>query len=542
MNGVRIVASIILAAVVLCAGPANAVELRESLKGFGRKVTTKSKDAQTWFDQGFTLYFSYHQDAAIPSFAKAYELDTTCTMALWGMALTAGPHINNPAMDSTQAKLAYESVTKAAARTAHLTDVEKDLIEALKHRYAWPQPADQMPLNAAYANAMREVWKKYPADVDVGVFFADAMMNLRPWDLWTAEGEMQPGTEEIVSTLERCLAMDPRHPGACHFYIHTMEASPAPEKALPAADSLRHRIPGAGHLVHMPSHIDVRLGRYEEVILANQRAIEADKPYVENVDFFTVYRVHNWHFLAYGAMFEGRRQLAMDASRSAVAQMNMDMVRAYPDFLDAFLAVPYHVMVRFGLWDDVLKEAAPPEDMLAAMAFWHYARTVAYAATGRVAEGDAEFAKLKTACEQIPESRLLGNNAVNVIVEIGLALAEGELEYRRGNYEKAFALLRTAVEKDEKLKYDEPWGWMMPAAHALGALLLEQGHFEEAEQVYLADLERHPENGWALLGLKECQTKTGRTALASDTEKRFSKSWERSDIKIKASCFCSKGI
>ena len=230
-------------------------ELRKELSGFGRKVTCASEEAQAWFDQGFTLYFSYHQDAAIPSFNKAYELDPTCTMALWGTAITAGPHINNPAMDSVSARLAYETIQIATHSTEHLTAVEKDLIDALTHRYSWPQPKDQMVNNLAYANAMREVWKKHPKDVDVGVLFADAMMNLRPWDLWTFEGVAQPGTDEIVATLKRCLEMDPRHPGAAHFFIHTMEASPTPEVALPAANMLRDRIPGAGHLVHMPSHI-----------------------------------------------------------------------------------------------------------------------------------------------------------------------------------------------------------------------------------------------------------------------------------------------
>lgn len=523
------------------AAPAQAEELRKELGGFGRKVTTASADAQAWFDQGFTLYFAYHQDAAIPSFEKALELDSTCTSALWGKALTAGPHINNPAMDSATAKLAYEAVTLAAQRTAHLTAVEKDLIEALTHRYSWPQPKDQMVNNLAYANAMREVWKKYPADVDVGVLFADAMMNLRPWDLWTYEGTAQPGTEEIVATLERCLEMDPRHPGAAHFLIHTMEASPRPETALNAANMLKDRIPGAGHLVHMPSHIYLRLGQYDEAIRANQLAIEASLPYAAQQNFFTIYRVHNYHFLSFAAMFEGRKQMAMDAARGAVAQMDINFVRAIPDFLDGFLTVPVHVMVRFGMWDEILSEPAPPEDMQVATCFWLYGRTMALSALGRVQEAEAEFTKFKGIFATVPATRMVGNNPASVVLEIGLALAEGELEYRKGNYDRAFELLRLAVAKDERLKYDEPWDWMTPPAHALGALLLEQNKLAEAEEVYLADLKRHPENGWALLGLKECQLKSGRAEEAKQTTARFEKSWERSDTKIKASCFCSRG-
>ncbi len=541
MKGVMYWALAVLAAATV---PTLAEELtlREDLSGFGRKVTCASPEAQAWFNQGFTLYFSYHQDAAIPSFSKAHELDSTCTMALWGTALTAGPHINNPAMDSASAKLAFDMVTKASQHTAHLSAVEKDLVQALTHRYSWPMPTDQMVNNLAYANAMREVWKKHPDDVDVGVLFADAMMNLRPWDLWTFERVAQPGTEEIVATLERCLEMNPRHPGACHFYIHTMEASPRPEAALPAANTLRTLIPGSGHLVHMPSHIDLRLGNYDEAIQANQRAIEASLPYAQQQNFFTIYRIHNYHFLAFAAMFEGRKQLAMDAARAAVAQLDMEFVRAVPDFLDGFLAVPMHVMVRFGMWNEVLSEPAPPEDMQTATAFWLYASTVALSALGRVDEATAEFEKFKYAAQVIPTTRQVGNNPALVVMEIGLAIAEGELEYRKGNYDRAFDLLRTAVAKDERLKYDEPWDWMMPPAHALGALLLEQKRYADAEAVYLADLERHKENGWALLGLKECQEKTGHAEEAKKTMARFEKSWERSDITIKASCFCSRGI
>lgn len=521
---------------------AEEITLREELSGFGRKVTCASSEAQAWFNQGFTLYFSYHQDAAIPSFNKAYELDPTCTMALWGTALTAGPHINNPAMDSASARMAYETIQLATHSTEHLTAVERDLVEALTHRYSWPQPADQMVNNLAYSNAMREVWKKYPDDVDVGVLFADAMMNLRPWDFWTFEGVAQPGTDEIVATLQRSLEMDPRHPGAAHFFIHTMEASPTPEVALPAANMLRDRIPGAGHLVHMPAHIDLRLGHYDEAIQANQRAIVASLPYAKEQNFFTIYRTHNYHFLCFAAMFEGRKQLALETGRGAIAQLDMAFVRMVPDFLDAFLGVPIHVMVRFGMWNEILTEPAPPEDMQTATVFWLYGRTVASSALGKVEEATAEFAKLQQACKVVPATRLVGNNPASVVLEIGLALAEGELEYRRGNFDHAFELLRVAVAKDERLKYDEPWDWMTPPAHALGALLLEQKKYGEAEEVYLADLKRHPENGWALLGLKECQMKTGRADLAIETEKRFQKSWERSDIAIKASCFCSQGI
>ena len=366
-------------------------------------------------------------------------------------------------------------------------------------------------------------------------------MNLRPWDLWTPDGRPQPETPEIMAILEKVIKVEPDHPGACHFYIHTMEASPYPEKALPAANALRDRIPGAGHLVHMPSHIDIRLGHYEDAITANARAILADSIWVPAGGFYTMYRAHNYHFLAYAAMFDGQKERSTDAARTMVGQIPFELVRMYPDFLDGFIAVPYHVMVRFGMWDELTGEPAPPEDFLLSTAFWHYARTVAFAALGRVDEGTMEYDALLAAYEKVPDSRLIGNNPGKAVLDIGVLMAEGELEYRKGNYEEAFDLLRQAVEKDDALRYDEPWGWMMPVRHSLGALLAEQGRYEEAEAVFEEDLRLHPGNGWALKGLSTCYHMTGRHELAMMTDKEFEKAWIRSDIELKAACFCSKG-
>jgi tetratricopeptide (TPR) repeat protein len=429
-------------------------------------------------------------------------------------------------------------VQRAASCTSSVSPLERDLIHALTRRYAWPQPEDRRALDIAYADAMREVWTKYPDDVDVGALFADALLNLRPWDLWTPQGEPRPETPEIVSTLERLLAMAPDHPGACHFYIHTMEASPEPGRALAAAESLSNRIPGAGHLVHMPSHIYVRLGRYDDVVKSNQRGIKADSAYVTRGGFYTLYRAHNFHFLAYGAMFEGRKELALKAGRDMVAQVPLELVRAYPDFIDGYIAVPIHVMVRFGMWEELLAEPQPPSDLLVTTAFWRYGRTVAAAALGRVKQAAAEFSAFQKAFEEVPESRLIGNNTARTVLQVGIPMAEGELEYRRGNTKRAFALLRTAVERDDSLRYDEPWGWMMPVRHSLGALLLEQGRVAEAEQVYRLDLRRHPGNGWALKGLAECLHRSGRHEEAAETEMRFREAWARSDIVIRSSCFC----
>jgi tetratricopeptide (TPR) repeat protein len=288
----------------------------------------------------------------------------------------------------------------------------------------------------------------------------------------------------------------------------------------------------------MPSHIDIRLGRYADAMRANQRAIEADRAWITQGGFYTMYRAHNFHFLAYAAMFDGQRQIAMRAAREMSEQIPLDVVRAYADLLDGFLAVPTHVMVRFGMWSELLAEPQPPADLVVTVAFWHYGRTVALAALGRVPEAEKEFAALKKACDAVPESRLIGNNTARTVLAVGLPMAEGELAYRRGDYERAFELLREAVRRDVALRYDEPWGWMMPVRHSLGALLVEQGRLEEAEAVYREDLDLHPGNGWALHGLSECLRRTGRAGAAAEVDGRFQSAWARADVTIEGSCFC----
>jgi tetratricopeptide (TPR) repeat protein len=521
---------------------AEAPELRKDLAVYHRTVSTQNKEAQKYFDQGLVLYFGFNHEAAILSFSYAGQLDPKLAMAWWGQAISAGPNINNPLMDDVAAKAAYDAARHALTLVDNASPVEQALIRAVAVRYAWPQPEDRVSLDVAYADAMRTVWKRFPKDTDVGALFADAVMNLRPWDLWTLDGKPQPETPEVMATLEAVMKMDRKHPLANHLYIHTMEASPMPEKAVPSANVLRDRVPGAGHLVHMPAHIDIRLGDYPAAMTANQKAIEIDRSWAAQGGFYTLYRAHNFHFLAYAAMFDGQREIAINAAREMVQQIPMEVVREYPDFLDGFMAVPTHVLVRFGMWEELLSEPAQPEDLVVTVAFWHYGRTVALAAMGNVEGAEKSMAEFRAACVAVPESRLIGNNTALTVLDVGLPMAEGELEYRKGNYDAAFELLRTAVARDVALKYDEPWGWMMPVSHSLGALLLEQGRAEEAEAVYRADLEIHPGNGWALLGLSECLEKTGRADEAAQVDKRFKTAWKRSDIAIQASCYCRKNF
>ena len=540
----KLVFLMIIAVLAACKNqdnPESIIPLYEGLSRYHRTVSTESKEAQAYFDQGLALYYGFNHEAAIRSFQQAIALDSNCVMAWWGQALSSGPNINNPEMDDNAKIAAWETIEKAREHFDRASPVEHGLISALTKRYAWPAPDDRRPLDMAYADAMRETFMAFPDDPDVATLYADALMNLRPWDLWTSDGIPQPGTEEIMATLEGVLEKHSEHPGACHFYIHTMEASPFPEKALPAANVLRNSMPGAGHLVHMPSHIDIRLGHYEDAIIANSKAIIADSIWIPAGGFYTMYRAHNYHFLAYAAMFDGQKELALEASDDLIDQVPLELVRAYPDFLDGFMAVPIHVKVRFGMWEDLISSPMPPEDLCLTMAFWHYGRTVAFAASGRVDEAASEYKALLEACDQVPDSRLIGNNPGKTVLDIGVLMAHGELEYRKGNYEHAFQLLRKAVQKDDELRYDEPWGWMMPIRHSLGALLLEQSFYEEAEEVFNADLLLHPNNGWALKGLASCYHISGQHEKAMLTEQLFSKSWSRSDIDLKAACFCSKG-
>jgi tetratricopeptide (TPR) repeat protein len=535
---------ILLTILVGCQAPERKhrlIPLYDDLSKYHRAVTTVSEEAQAYFDQGLALMYGFNHEAAIRSFQQAIALDSNCVMAWWGQAVSAGPNINNPYMDSTAKAMAWATIEQVRNRMNGASPVEQGLISAVAARYAWPPPDNRKSLDTAYAVAMEKVYKTFPGDPELAVYYADALMNLRPWDLWTPDGQAQPETPVIMEVLEKVMAEQPDHPGACHLYIHIMEASPYPEKALPAANVLRDRIPGAGHLVHMPSHIDIRLGHYQDAITANARAIIADSIWAPQGGFYTMYRAHNHHFLAYAAMFDGQRQKALEAAREMVDQIPFDLVRAYPDFLDGFIAVPYHVMVRFGMWDELITEPAPPEDFYLTMAFWHYARAVAFAALGRVNESSTSYDALANAYDSVPESRLIGNNPGKTVLDIGLLMAKGELEYRKGNYDEAFNLLRQAVVLDDALRYDEPWGWMMPVRHALGALLTEQEQYDEAVAVFLEDLRLHPGNGWALKGLSACYHKTGNHEEAKKTDHRFAEAWSRSDINLEVACFCSRG-
>jgi len=521
--------------------PASPETLVYDVGGIGRPVTTSSPAAQRWFDRGLGLAYGFNHEEAVRCFERAAELDPACAMAWWGRAWALGTNYNLPVMSDEASRAAWEAVQRARELAGAATPLEHDLIEALAERYAWPAPADRMPLERAYADAMRRVHAAHPADPDVAALLAEALMQLRPWRLWSPEGEPAPEVAEIRAVLEAGLARWPDHPMLCHLYIHAMEASPEVELAIPAAERLEDLTPGLGHLVHMPSHVYAWTGRYEDVVRVNERAVEVDGHYVAHAgrnNLYTLYRIHNYHFVAYGAMFEGQSELALEAARELTTEIPPELHASMIDLTDVFMATPYHVLVRFGRWDEILAEPEPAPELLAARAVWRYARGVAYASLGRVDEALAERERFLEAKAAVPESRLLFQNPVADVLDVAEQVLRGEVEYRRGNVEKAFVHLRRAVELDVRLNYDEPWGWMEPARHALGALLTDQGRYEEALEVYARNLERYPENGWALFGMAECYGALGREREAADARARFERAWARADTAIPGSCFC----
>lgn len=516
--------------------------------GFGnynRQVTTNSRAAQKWFDQGMQLLYGFNHDEAIRSFREAARLDPDCAMAWWGVSYAHGLHINNPAMTDEQSLNGYEAATKAIAALNNETPVERALVRAVATRYAWPAPEDRRALDEAYAAAMEQAWRDHPDDADVAALFAESLMNLQPWDYWTPTGEPKGRIETIVATLERAMEIDPYHPGANHFYIHAVEASRTPDRAVEAATRLANLVPGSGHLVHMPSHIWIRVGRYADAADANVRAITADKAYFKKAPpprFYNLYYVHNVHFLAYASMFEGRYEAAMNAARQLDREVPMDFLRAFAPLADGITPVAWHVMVRFGKWEDILKEPEAEEFRMISRATRLYARTVALAALGRVEEARSEMQAFDAFVEaNITDEWFIGNNPARTALGIARKMMEGEILYREGELDAAFALLREAVADEETLVYDEPPGWMQPIRHALGALLLESGRAADAEDVYRADLQRHPENGWSLLGLRNALNAQKRTDEAHAVAERLAKAWTRADVSPTASCYCAQG-
>ena len=513
------------------------------LGSLSRAITTASPEAQKYFDQGLAFMFGFNHDEAIRSFQGAAELDPGCAMAHWGVALANGPHINNPVLPPERAKAAWEALGRAQAASAGASPVEKALIVALAARYASPPPEDRKALDGAYANAMRAVWAGYPKDADVGALFAEAMMDLRPWDLWLPDGKPQPGTEELIGALDAVRTLDPAHPLALHLYIHAVEAQ-EPARADTAAEALRERLPGLGHLVHMPSHIDVRRGRWQEAIVANTKAIDADKRYTARSGeqgFYRLYMAHNHHMLTYAAMMSGQSALAVQRIREMVKDIPLEFFRANA-WADGFMAMPLEVLMRFGRWQEILAEPSFPDFVPISRSLQHYARGVAFAATGRMPDAEQELAAFLEARQKVAKEATFGNNSGSDILDVAERVLKGELAFRAGRHDEGIALLREGAMREDKLRYDEPPDWIQPVRHPLGAALLAAGRFAEAEAVFREDLAKLPDNGWGLYGLQRALALQKKRAEATDMQKRFDKIWIKADVKIQSPCLCLPGV
>jgi tetratricopeptide (TPR) repeat protein len=528
------------------AAPAAPMPLFDGLGSHTLPVTTKSPEAQKYFDQGLRLYFGFNHGAAIRSFERAAELDPACAMAHWGVALAHGPHINFAMVPPPAAEAAWAALQRAQEHAPQATPLERDLIAALAARYANPQPEDRGPLDLAYADAMRKVWQAHPDNADAGALFAEAMMDLRPWDQWTPAGVAQPGTEEILATLDAVLKLDLQHPFANHLYIHAVEASPQPERALGAADRLLVLQPDLAHNVHMPSHIYIRCGRWFDAITSNQQATAAALRMRARTGppqgMIVFYNAHNRHMLAYAAMMTGQGELALREIQTMVDEFPAELVQEEALFADGYVAMPYEVLLRFGRWDEVLARPEAPEYLPFTRAFRHAARAVAFAAKGDVPAAEAEQELFLTKLKLVPAEALMGNNTLVAVGEVARHLVAGEILARAGKIDEGVAALRRAVELEDGLRYDEPPPWILPTRHVLGATLMQAKRFAEAEQVYRDDLARLPNDAWALFGLAEALRYRHRLAEAKEVDEQFKIMWAKADIPLHSSCLCQPGL
>lgn len=537
------------AALLACSAPSSATEstvaaapqknssdtvpLYTNLGSHHKRISTTISAAQQYFDQGLRLVYGFNHAEAIRSFTRAAELDPACAMCYWGIALAYGPHVNAP-MDAASGVAAYAAVQKARSLQTHATAPERAYIEALAQRYEADPPVNRVRLDTVYSRAMGQVAKTYPKDLDAAALYAESLMDLRPWNYWRPDGTPYPGTNEIVRQLERVLTRNPNHPGACHYYIHAVEAV-NPKAAVPCAERLARLMPGEGHMVHMPAHIYIRVGRWNDAVQANQHAIHSDEVFIEGQHPVGVYPLayypHNIHFLAFASTMAGRSAQAIEASNTLTSKVNLDAARQV-GMLQEML--PYHALTltTFGKWDEVLAQPLPPEDIRFSYAMASYARGVAYAAKGKWAEAQAALDTVTAADAATPDGAE-GKTALSIAVH---ALT-GEIATRRGDVDEGITHFREAARIEDGGLYFEPPKWYYPIRHSLGAALLKAGRHAEAEKVYREDLRRFPENGWSLFGLAQALHAQDKENEAVAEEARFRRAWAGTDVTLTASRF-----
>lgn len=516
------------------------------LKGIGSlhfPVTTKVPKAQQYFDQALTLHYAFNHAEALRSFKEVIRLDPDCAMAYWGAGLTLGSNINMK-MDPSTVPHAFEYLRVAQLKMAKASKREQAYIQALAARYGENATTDRGALDQAYADRMRELFRAYPNDGDAGALLAEALMVLHPWDYWTKPGDPKPWAAEIVGTIEKTLAIAPFHPGALHWHIHAVEASRNPGAALLSANRLLDLVPTAGHLVHMPSHTYIRVGRYEDASHSNELAMKADGDYLAQCKAQGVYPAmyvpHNSHFLVITAAIEGRSKASMEAARRIEAHVDKKMMREPGmGFGQHFASMPLFSMVRFGKWEAIRKYPKPASDLPYMQGLWHYARGMAEARTNHAALAEKELASLS---KLAADARTLGVTAWDIdgkpsILVIARDLLAGEIKATQGQYGEAVTLLERAVRTEDSLNYDEPPPWYYAVRHSLGAVLLKVGRATDAERVYREDLERYPANGWGLIGLANAQRAQGKAFEAEQTMSQFRTAWRRADVQITGSRF-----
>jgi tetratricopeptide (TPR) repeat protein len=505
-------------------------------------VSTSNREAQQFFNQGLALVYGFNHDEAVRSFKRAAELDPKLAVAHWGVALALGPNINAP-VDAEHEQAAYEALQKARLLEPGASESERAYIEALTKRYSNDPKADLRKLDIDYKNAMADVARRFPDDLDAATLYAESLMDLRPWQFWSSDGKPAEGTEEMVAVLESVLRRNPDHLGANHYYIHAVEASPHPEWALPSAQRLKVLAPAAGHLVHMPAHIDIRSGNYEAAARSNAYAADADRQYFKTTGeqgmYPMMYYSHNLHFLAVANSMQGRYQ---DAKRAA-DQLNEHlsgylheggpMIEAVLPMLDAFMPTPTLMMVRFRRWDDILKAPEPDKKLVFTTTLWHFARGMAYASTGKIDSAESEASLVASAVKSFPAGKTFGFNSASSVFSIPENVLSAKIAMARNDKRSAVAFLKKAVAIQDSLNYDEPEDWYAPVRESLGGALILNGEHAEAEKVFRKELEIHVRNGRALFGLRESLKAQGKKLAAEFVGRTFEVAWKNADTSLR---------
>jgi tetratricopeptide (TPR) repeat protein len=518
-------------------GATKALELHPGLGNYSHPITTKNPEAQTYFNQGLTLLYGFNHDEAARYFQRAAELDPEAAMPHWGVALSIGPNYNDTAVDEKRAKATYEAVQRAVQRAPKASAREQDYIRALAKRYPSANAkSNWRQFHLEYSKAMRAVVQKYPDDLDGATMFAESLMMLRPWQLWTLDGKPAPGTLELVAVLESVLKRNPEHPGANHFYIHAVEASPNLERAIPSARRLMTLVPGAGHLVHMPGHIFLQTGDYDLAAETNVNAAAADKTFVQRTGATGVYPLmywtHNIHFISYARAQQGR----YDEAKQAAQEMGRNVGDAdlQMQMLEGFHLYPLMVDLRFHRWDAILSTPAPKPERKLLHAFWQYARAMALAGQGNLSEAAAERKQFESLRKSIPaESQFLINNKSADILALAAATLDAQLAWARGEKQGSIQEWRRAVKLESRIQYDEPPAWFYPVRQSLAAALLRNGQAKEAESVLRESIRKHPRDGRLLFGLWQSLKAQKRENEATLVEQQFTAAWKDAAVKLR---------